>query len=75
MDATGRAIELQKRLMKGSVPTRTDVVPYMSLLTDQKRQRVSEVYLFSSHFIARGFVLYSYYHLKEIFAILNLEKR
>ena len=75
MNATGEAIEFKKRLIKGSVPTRTDVVPYTSLLTDRKRRRVSEVYLFSSHFIARGFVLYSCYRLKETFAVLNLEKR
>ena len=30
MDATGEPIELKKRLMKGSVPTRTDVVLYIS---------------------------------------------
>ena len=52
-DATGEAIELKKRLIKGSVPTRTDVVPYTSPLTDRKRRRVSEV----AHFIARGIVL------------------
>ena len=75
MDTTGKAIELKKRLIKGSVPTRTDVVPYTSPLTDRKRRRVSEVYLFSSHFIARGFVLYSYYCLKETFAVLNWKKR
>ena len=75
MDTTGKAIELKKRLIKGSVPTRNDVVPYTSPLTDRKRRRVSEVYLFSSHFIARGFVLYSYYCLKETFAVLNLEKK
>ena len=45
-DATGEAIELKKRLIKGSVPTRTAVVPYTSPLTDRKRRRVSEVYLF-----------------------------
>ena len=45
-DATGEAMELKKRLIKGSVPTRTAVVPYMSPLTDRKRRRVSEVYLY-----------------------------
>ncbi|KAK2548287.1 hypothetical protein P5673_031519 [Acropora cervicornis] len=39
MDATGEAIELKKRLIKGPVPTRTDVVPYTSPLTDRKRRR------------------------------------
>ncbi|XP_068760564.1 uncharacterized protein [Montipora capricornis] len=39
-DATGEAIELKKRLIKGSVPTRTDVVPYTSPLTDRKRRRI-----------------------------------
>ncbi|XP_015748536.1 PREDICTED: THAP domain-containing protein 2-like, partial [Acropora digitifera] len=39
MDATGEAI---KRLIKGSVPTRTDVVPYTSPLTDRKRRREPE---------------------------------
>ena len=34
MDATGEAIELKKRLLKGSVPTKTAVVPYTSPLTD-----------------------------------------
>ena len=33
-DATGEAIELKKCLIKGSVPTRTAVVPYTSPLTD-----------------------------------------
>ena len=75
MNATGEAMELKKRLIKGSVPTRTDVVPYTSTLTDRKRRRVSEVYLFSSHVFARGFVLYSYYCLKETFAVLNFEKK
>lgn len=55
-DATGEAIELKKRLIKGSVPTRTAVVPYTSPLTDRKRRRVSEVYLFCAHFVARGIV-------------------
>ena len=44
-DATGEAIELKKRLIKGSLPTRTAVVPYTSSLTDRKRRRVCEVYL------------------------------
>ena len=44
-DATGEAIELKKRLIKGSVPTRTAVVPYTSPLTDRKRRRVSNAYL------------------------------
>ena len=44
-DATGEAIELKKRLIKGSLPTRTAVVPYTSPLTDRKRRRVCEVYL------------------------------
>ena len=65
----------KKQLIKGSVPTKTDVVPYTCPLTDRKRRRVSEVYLFSSHVIARGFVLYSYYCLKETFAVLNFEKK
>ena len=47
-DATGEAIELKKWLIKGSVPTRTAVVPYMSPLTDRKRQRVSNTYLLCS---------------------------
>ena len=75
MDANGETIELKKRLIKGSVPTRTNVVPYTSPLTDRKRRRVSEVYLFCAYFIARGFVLYSYYCPKETFAVLNLENR
>ena len=45
-DATGEAMELKRRLIKGSVPTRTAVVPYTSPLTDRKRRRVSEVYLY-----------------------------
>ena len=44
-NATGEAIELKKRQIKGSVPTRTAVVPHTSPLTDRKRRRVSEVYL------------------------------
>ena len=46
MDATREAMELKKCLIKGSVPTRTAVVPYTSPLTDRKRRRVSEVYLY-----------------------------
>ena len=42
-DATGEAMELKKRLIKGSVPTRT--VSYTSPLTGRKRRRVSVVYL------------------------------
>ena len=33
-DGTGEAMELKKRLIKGSIPTRTAVVPYTSPLTD-----------------------------------------
>ena len=44
-DATGEAIELKKRLIEGSVPTRTAVVPYTSPLNDRMRRRVSEVYV------------------------------
>ena len=50
-------------------------MPYASPLTDRKRRGVSEVYLLCAHFIARGFVLYSYYSVKETFAGLNLENR
>ena len=47
-DATGEAMELKKRRIKGLVPTRIAVVPYKctSPLTDRKRRRVSEVYLY-----------------------------
>ena len=45
-DATGEAMELKKRLIKGSVPTRTAVVPYMFPITDRKWRRVSEVYFY-----------------------------
>ena len=43
-DVTGEAMELKKRLIKGSIPTRTAVLPYTSPLTDRKRRRISEVY-------------------------------
>ena len=47
MDGTGQGIELKKRLIKGSVPTRATVVPYTSPLTERKRRRVSKVYNYS----------------------------
>ena len=61
-DATGEATELKKWLIKGSVPTRTAVVPYTSPLTDRKRRRVSEAYLFCAHFIVHGIA----FHLAHV---------